>query len=107
MDIIERIQSLCEQNSLLLTKHASYRLEERGIEFVDIKTAILHGEVIENYPTDFPYPSVLILGYTRNKMPIHIVIGIGYNCVQLITAYFPSSHKWNDDMKTRKVVQPQ
>jgi hypothetical protein len=44
-------------------KHALERMLERDIFRNDVKEVIIEGEIIEEYPGDLPYPSVLILGY--------------------------------------------
>jgi len=88
----------------MLTIHAAHRFEERGVKFSDVKLGIMKGEVIEDYPTDYPNPSVLIFGYTENNTPIHVVVGLGVNNIQIITAYFPSLDKWEGDFKTRKAA---
>ncbi|MEG0508035.1 MAG: DUF4258 domain-containing protein [Eubacterium sp.] len=31
------------------------------------------GEIIENYPKDYPNPSCLILGYLFTDIPLHVV----------------------------------
>jgi hypothetical protein len=78
------------------------RLQQRGINPSDIKNCIMKGEIIENYPEDYPYPSCLILGTSIERKIIHIVAGIGNECLWIITAYFPATDKWNKDFKTRK-----
>jgi hypothetical protein len=68
--------------------------------------AILHGEIIEEYPDDYPFPSCLILCILLNKKPLHVVAGFNDcdNTIWLITAYYPSPEKWEADFKTRKRV---
>ena len=99
---IERIRSLCSDETIAITNHAGDRLRERGIKYDDVKMAIMNGTIIEDYPNDYPHPSVLMLGYTEQKKPLHIVVGIGGNTLQIITAYYPSFNKWENDYKTRK-----
>jgi hypothetical protein len=99
---IERIRSLCGDETIVITKHAGDRLRERGIRYRDIKAVIMSGTIIEEYPTDYPNPSVLMLGYTDQKDSLHVVVGIGGNMLQIITAYRPSFSKWENDFKTRK-----
>ena len=65
----------------------------------------MNGEIVEDYPTDYPNPSVLILGYTYNDSPIHVVVGIGNDSIQIITAYYPSLDIWESDYKIRKAVK--
>lgn len=33
------------------------------------------GEIIEEYPNDYPYPSCLTLGNLNTKCPLHVVVG--------------------------------
>jgi len=99
---IGRIRSLCSDETITITNHAGDRLRERGIKYEDVKMAITNGTIVEDYPNDYPNPSVLILGYTEQKNPLHIVVGIGGSTLQIITAYYPSFNKWENDCKTRK-----
>jgi len=46
---------------------------ERNISRDDIKNIILNGEVIESYPDDKPFPSILIFCKIKNR-PLHAVI---------------------------------
>ncbi|MBQ8210073.1 MAG: DUF4258 domain-containing protein [Clostridia bacterium] len=69
MDLnIEILQSFCNDESIMMTNHVFNRMIERGIEYDDIKNAVLTGKIIEQYPDDFPYPSCLVLGYTKNDV---------------------------------------
>lgn len=74
----------------------------RGILSDDIKSAVMNGEIIEEYPGDFPFPSCLVLGRTNEERIIHVCMSDEESGTRIITAYFPSSEKWQDDMKTRK-----
>ena len=102
---IESIQILCTNDNIRITKHAGYRLEERNIKLKDVKFGIMSGEIIEDYPTDHPNPSVLILGFTDKSVPIHVVVGVGDSNIQIITAYYPSLSKWEDNLKVRKAAK--
>lgn len=63
----------------------------------------MHGEIIENYPDDFPHPSCLIYGYTINdRSVIHVAVSCNGENVGIITAYFPDSDEFENDLKTRK-----
>ena len=48
-------------------------MQERDISRADVKKCVLEGEIIEDYPDDFPHPSCLIFGYTINDKIIHVV----------------------------------
>ena len=78
------------------------RLLQRRIFLEDVTHAIKCGEIIEDYPDDYPYPSCLIFGRDRNNQALHVVCGESENELWLITAYRPSLEFWEEDLKTRK-----
>lgn len=99
---IECIRKCILQRTIIWTKHCLNRINQRNILISDIKTAILNGKIIEYYYNDYPYPSCLIIGKNKSRGIIHIVCGIKDNFVYMITAYYPDSDKWEEDMKTRR-----
>ena len=92
------LKKLCQENAISWTNHVMQRLIQRGITVSEIIEAIMTGEVIEDYPDDYPYPSCLVLG--GNKL--HVVCGIGNGRLWIITAYRPTLDKWESDLKTRR-----
>jgi hypothetical protein len=62
----------------------------------------MSGEIIEDYPNDFPYPSCLVFGYNIGKRVLHLVVGTDGNFLYIITAYYPNTTKFMDDLKTRR-----
>ena len=100
---ITSIRALYCKRNVELTFHFQEKIEERIITHANIRTIINKGEIIEQYSDNEPNPSVLIHGYTDENKPLHIVAGIGDDgYLILITAYFPSLERWEDDYKTRK-----
>src|SRR5947207_14791619 len=91
-DIIEAIQA----NRVRITDHADEEAEADHLTFDEIYFSVLHGEIIEDYPTDTPYPSCLIFGETFSGDPIHSVWA--YNpqnqWAVLITVYRPDPNRW-------------
>jgi len=83
--------------------HALSRMFERNISFDEINEIAGGVKVIEEYPKDTPYPSCLILGFTKANRPIHIVFSINHEerTVIIITIYVPDKHKWKDDFRRR------
>ncbi|WP_205764240.1 DUF4258 domain-containing protein [Anaerovibrio slackiae] len=39
------------------------RIQQLGILRIDVINCIMNGEIIEDYPTDYPHPSCLIFGH--------------------------------------------
>ena len=101
---IEDLRTLCEKGLIVWTTHITMRLQERGIFPTDIINCIKSGDIIEQYPNDHPYPSCLILGINVSGEYIHSVIGLNGKELCFITAYYPTSDKWESDLKTRKAV---
>lgn len=67
----------------------------------DVRSFIDSGEIIEQYPDDFPFASCLILGNSGEKV-LHIVASAESENIYVITAYRPSPDKWETDWKTRR-----
>ena len=88
-----------------MTEHALDKISERKIEYDDIKQAILNGEIIENYPNAYPYPGCLVLGLSAETKSLHVVVGLGIGKLWVITAYYPTLNKWENDYKIRKAVK--
>jgi hypothetical protein len=97
-----KIRTLCSSGALRWTSHILLRILQRGISTEDISNALIHGEIIESYPSDYPYPSHLVLGLSCHNIYLHVVCGIGESELWLITAYYPSPTEWESDFKTRK-----
>ena len=86
---IENLRKLMKDDSkVFVAQHAMQRF--------------LVGEIIEQYPNDYPTPSCLILGIDRLKQFMHVVCGTDGEYLWIITAYYPSKDKWENDFKTRK-----
>ena len=99
---INRLREYYVSDTVIITRHAAERCRQRGILARDIKCAVMSGEVIEDYPDDFPFPSCLILGKSHDGTPIHVCMSDEGTGGRIITAYIPSLKKWRDDLKTRK-----
>ena len=99
---IENIRNFVINYKIDWTNHCLNRLTKRDISISDVKFAINNGKIIEYYYDDYPFPSCLILGTTKDTDRIHIVCGISDSFVHIITAYYPDSDIWEEDMKTRR-----
>lgn len=99
---IDTIKQMVQDEKIRWTNHVVLRLFQRNISQEDIVSAILNGEIIEKYESDYPYPSCLIYGITINNKILHIVCGLKETELWIITAYYPNDDKWNENLKTRK-----
>ena len=101
---IEDIAFLCEKKSVRWTRHILERIFQKGIYIDDVINALTHGEIIEHYPSDYPFPSCLVLGYTSTEKPLHVVCGSNGIELWLVTAYFPNPMEWSEDFKQRRTL---
>ena len=99
---IEKIKELIKKEKIRWTNHVMVRLLQRKINQSDVESALLNGEIIEEYENDYPYPSCLVYGITIDSKTLHIVCGSNGIELWIITAYYPDNIEWEEDLKTRK-----
>lgn len=101
---IKQLQRLynAPSSNIKWAKHCLERMHERNININDVESCLHTGEIIEDYPDDFPHPSCLIFGYTKTNKILHIVVGSNDDTIFFITAYYPNTDKFETDLKTRK-----
>ncbi len=84
------------------TTHGLARMQSRGISIPDVANCVMNGEIIEEYPNDYPHPSALIFGHKLSGEVIHVVCGIDGEIFYFITAYEPTPDKFAEDLRTRR-----
>ena len=93
---LEHIISAIRTHQVRITDHADEEAQADSLSFDQIFFSVLHGEIIEDYPTDRPFPSCLIYGDTFEGQPVHTVWA--YNEANgwavLITVYRPDPKRW-------------
>ena len=88
---------------LLFRVHAVQRMFERHVSVKKVLGAIKAGEIIEDYSSEMPEPSRLILGLQGNR-PFHVVTyeSTETNITTIITVYIPDPNRWTKDSKNRR-----
>ena len=107
MNWTEILRRCYDLERVLYTGHARREMREEQFGPVsdqEVWEAICNGEVIEEYPDDTPYPSVLISGATSGGRPIHIVCSYssGEDMAFIITVYQPDPAKWIDYRRRKR-----
>ena len=76
---------------------------ERRVAIKKVLGAIQTGETIEDYSSETPEPSCLILGF-QGKRPFHVVTSenLETNETTVITVYVPDPNKWKKDARNRR-----
>jgi hypothetical protein len=95
----ETIRRCFDAEKVLYSGHARREMqhEEFGpIADQEVYEALQTAEVIETYPDDTPYPSVLIFGTTVADRPLHVVCAydIDENLMVIVTVYQPAPDRW-------------
>lgn len=100
---ITKIKDAVRKGNVNISDHADEELANDAIEDDDLYYSTLHGEVIEDYADDKPFPSCLIYGKDKKDRPIHSVWAYSekHDIAVLVTAYIPDPEKWID-YKIRK-----
>jgi len=95
---IENIVVAIRNSQVRITDHADEEAVNDGLTFEEIYFSVMHGEIIEDYPNDKPYPSCLILGNNFSGEPIHSVGAYNPDSqwAALITGYRPDPARWID-----------
>ena len=103
MDIQDIISAIQEKH-IRITDHADEEAQADGLIFDEIFFSVLQGEIIEDYPTDKPYPSCLIYGDNFQGEPIHSVWAFSEKTAwaALITVYRPDPNRWANWRERRK-----
>jgi len=102
---IEEIRELVRAGRYEVSIHAQQERLEDDLDINEIETALLKGELIEEYPKD-PRGSSCLVGGLAGPKQIHVVIGWATRkqqverTLRVITVYIPRPPKWTD-LRTR------
>ena len=88
---------------IIFTGHAVKRMFERKISKDEVVEVLQHGERIEEYPDDVPFPSGLWLGGAGGRA-IHVVAALEKQkrTCYVITVYPPEPQFWEDGFRKRR-----
>lgn len=88
---------------ILYRAHAVQRMFEREISPLKVRKALESADVIEDYSSEMPEPSRLIMGF-QGKRPFHIVTSENpeTETITVVTVYIPDPNKWKKDSRSRR-----
>lgn len=96
--MINQIRLAINLEKVIISRHGREEAENDDLSLEEIIFSVMNGEIIENYPDDFPFPSCLILGTNQDREPIHSVWAYNENTgfAVLITVYRPDFNMWSE-----------
>ncbi|MEW5830820.1 MAG: DUF4258 domain-containing protein [Chloroflexota bacterium] len=103
MNLLELVNAI-QHNRIRITDHADEETQADQLVFDEVFFSVLQGEIIEDYPTDKPYPSCLVYGENFKGEPIHSVWAYNPDTewAVLITVYRPDPDRWINWRERRK-----
>jgi len=100
---IKAIRNKIKEGRYIISFSHTDKMRLRKIEAEEIEEAIFNGMIIEPYPDDPRGPSCLIMGFSNQNRPLHVLCGkIEDNEILIITAYEPDPYEWEADWMSRK-----
>jgi hypothetical protein len=91
------IRTEIEKPSYEISLHADDERIAEGLTVSQLEFALSNCKIIEQYPDDPRGKSCLVLGFTPEGTPVHIVCGKNPSQhLILITVYVPTMPKWMD-----------
>ncbi len=107
MNWSSEIRRCFDIDAVLYTGHAraEMRAEEFGpISDREVREAMSDCEIIEEYPDDTPYPSVLAFGVTVANRPLHAVCAYASDnrTMIIVTVYQPDPARWEEYRRRRR-----
>lgn len=101
-EILARIRECASEGKILWRRHALERMLERGISRQAVLGVLINGEAIEDYSTERPAPTILVLGWEGSR-PLHVVVALdAEGQASIITAYEPDQESFEADYRTRR-----
>lgn len=96
MNLIEQIKIYISTKKYRVTFHAEVEREVDKIFISEIEEAFSSDScmIIEDYPDDRRGHSSLVLGFTKEGLPIHMVCAIHEDVLVIITLYRPDPELW-------------
>lgn len=98
---IAAIQNKVRDLEYVYSQHADRERKAEGLTWQEITSALLDGQILEEYPDTGRGESCLIVGFAGN-IPIHVVCGWREDKVVIITTYIPSPPKFSDPFTRRR-----
>lgn len=96
---IEWIKNSVKNGKDYFSKHADQERQNDNLTLSEVKESLLNGIILEQYPDTGRGESCLVVGFTNDGKPIHIVCGERQEKLVIITVYIPLPPKFKNPYK--------
>jgi hypothetical protein len=93
---IDWIKTKVGNNDEYFSKHAEEERQNDNLTISEVREAILNGLILEQYEDTGRGESCLVVGFTNDGKPVHIVCGERNNRIVIITVYIPLPPKFKN-----------
>lgn len=93
-----------QENDYYFSKHAEQERQNDNLLIEEIEEALLAGRILEQYEDTGRGESCLVVGFTEQGKPIHIVCGAREDVLAIITVYIPTPPKFINPYERRKTT---
>ena len=90
------IQSRIREGQYYFSRHGDQERQNDNLTLAEIEEALLSGLLLEQYEDTGRGESCLVVGFTAQGKPLHIVCGEIDNRVVIITVYIPIPPKFKN-----------
>jgi len=96
MFTISWIQEKISQSDYYFSQHGDRERQNDNLSISEVEEALLQGRILEYYPDTGRGESCLVVGFTDDGKPIHVVCGRQRETLAIITLYIPSPPKFKN-----------
>ena len=90
------IQHKIRTNDYYFSRHADQERQNDNLYISEVEEAVLTGRILEQYDDTGRGESCLVVGFTEQGKPIHIVCGKKEHLLAIITIYIPTPPKFKN-----------
>lgn len=99
---IEHIQERIRKDKYYFSKHGDQERQNDNLKIAEVEEVIFNGKILEQYKNTGRGESCLIVGFTQEGKPIHIVCGERGDWLVIITVYIPRPPKFKNPYERGK-----
>jgi hypothetical protein len=91
---MEWIQERIRKEEYYFSKHRDQERQDENLTIIEIEETLLTGRILEHYEDTGRGESCLVVGFTNEGKPIHVVCGGIGDWLVIVTVYIPTPPKF-------------